>query len=132
MQTENIRSVAPKQVVADAFVKHADTFLKRTAWTGNCSSWFKGGKADGRPAIWPGSRLHFLRAVEKVRWEDYEIVYEEPENMWAWLGNGFHVCERDGSDITWYLGKPEGEVDADWVRDVMKGEKGIVMERPGS
>ena len=87
---------------------------------------------NGPPAIWPGSRLHFLRAVELVRWEDYEIVYEEEGNMWAWMGNGFHVCERDGSDITWYLGKPEGEVDKEWVRDVMKGEKGVVMARPGS
>ena len=48
--------------------------------------------------------------------------------MWSWLGNGFHVCERDGSDITWYLGKPEKIVDEKWLRSVMSGEKGIKME----
>lgn len=48
----------------------------------------------------------------------------------AIMGNGFHVCERDGSDITWYLGTPGKEVDKEWVKSTMSGEKGRVMERP--
>ena len=130
IQVENIKSVRPKQKVTDAFLRHADTFLKRTAWTGPCSSWFKGGKIDGKPAIYPGSRLHFLRLIEKVRWEDFEIEYDSQEDPWAYLGNGFHVSERDGSDITWYLGKPNEQVEEDWIRDKMSGAKGIVMKRP--
>lgn len=129
MQVENIRSFRPKQAVTDAYIKHADSFLKRTAWTGPCSSWFKGGKSDGKPAIYPGSRLHFLRLLERVRWEDYEIKYDEEGDMWNWLGNGFHVCERDGSDITWYLGTPGRKVEEDYLRDVMSGDKGIPFER---
>lgn len=66
MQVENIRSVTPKSKPTEQFLRHANTFLKRTAWTGPCSSWFKGGKVDGAPAIYPGSRLHFLRLLEKV------------------------------------------------------------------
>ena len=135
MQVERIRSVRPRGDVTEKFVRHADSYLKRTAWTGPCSSWFKGGKVDGRPAIYPGSRLHFLRLIERVRWEDFEIRYDGEEGedgteMWGWLGNGFHVCERDGSDITWYMGKPEREVDEGWLRDVMGGDKGVVMKRP--
>lgn len=145
MQTENIKSIRPKIRATTQFLKHADTYLKRTAWTGKqftfhnkkaitnnetgpCSSWFKGGKKDGKPAIWPGSRLHFLRLLEKVRFEDFDIEYEDDENMWSFLGNGFHVCERDGSDITWYLGKPEHPVDEKKILDVMDGLKGKDLE----
>ena len=41
--------------------------------------------------------------MEGVRWEDYEIEYRG-ENMFAFLGNGFHAREFDGRDITNYLG----------------------------
>lgn len=130
MQIENIRSLRPKEKVVDHFIRHADSFLKRTAWTGPCSSWFKGGKIDGKPAIWPGSRLHFLRCLENPRFEDYEIEYDDPDDMFSFFGNGFHVCERDGSDITWYLGQPKKEVDLEKVKEVMDGLKGIELKRP--
>src|SRR5271168_2809474 len=97
MQVEKIRSVRPKSLPTEHFLRHANTFLKRTAWTGPCSSWFKGGKIDGNPvgcanscysaatdstkAIYPGSRLSFLRLLEKPRYEDYEIVYEDSDDI---------------------------------------------------
>ncbi|EXJ82626.1 hypothetical protein A1O3_06439 [Capronia epimyces CBS 606.96] len=130
MQTENIRSLRPKEKVVEQFIRHADSFLKRTAWTGPCSSWFKGGKVDGKPAIWPGSRLHFLRSLERPRFEDFEIDYDDPDDMFSFFGNGFHVCERDGSDITWYLGQPKKEVDIEKVKRVMDGLNGIELRRP--
>jgi len=130
MQVEDIRSFRPKAKVVEHFLRHADTFLKRTAWTGPCSSWFKGGKIDGKPAIYPGSRLHFLRLLERPRFEDFEIEYDDPDDMFSFFGNGFHVCERDGSDITWYLGKPKKEGDEKKVREIMDGLKGIEMKKP--
>lgn len=130
IQSENIKSLRPKRKATDQFLRHADTFLKRTAWTGPCSSWFKGGRKDSKPAIWPGSRLHFLRLLEKVRFEDYDIEYENEQNMWSFLGSGFHVCERDGSDITWYLGAPERPVDEEKILKTMDGLKGISLEKP--
>ncbi|KIX98817.1 uncharacterized protein Z520_05278 [Fonsecaea multimorphosa CBS 102226] len=126
MQLENITSLRPKPEVTRQFSKFADSFLKRTAWTGPCSSWFKGGKVDAKPTIWPGSRLHFLRLIEKPRYEDFAITYEK-ENMFSFLGNGFHVCESDGSDITWYLGATETHIDEQEVREVMDGLKGKRM-----
>lgn len=66
-------------------------------------SWFKQGKKDGQAAIYPGSRLHFLHLMQKVRYEDYEIEYFD-ENRFAFLGNGFDTREFDGRDITNYLG----------------------------
>lgn len=130
MQVDNIRSLRPKEKVVEHFLHHAKTFLKRTAWTGPCVSWFKGGKIDGTPAIYPGSRLHFLRLLEKPRFEDYDIEYDDPDDMFSFMGNGFHVCEEDGSDITWYLGKPKKVVDLKEVRETMSGLKGIPLSKP--
>lgn len=129
MQVENIKSFRPKTRATEQFLKYANTYLKRTAWTGPCSSWFKGGKVSGTPAIYPGSRLHFLRLIERPRYEDYDIEYDDADNMFAFLGNGFHVCERDGSDITWYLGEPSGEVDVKHVKEIMDGTKGIEFQK---
>jgi hypothetical protein len=102
-QVEHIKSVTPKLRPAQQFRQHADLFLQRTAWTSPCASWFKQGRTDGQAAVWPGSRLHFLKVMEGVRWEDWEIEYEN-ENCFAFLGNGFEVRESDGRDITNYLG----------------------------
>jgi cation diffusion facilitator CzcD-associated flavoprotein CzcO len=130
MQTENIRSLRPKAKVVEHFLRHAESFLKRTAWTGPCSSWFKGGKLNGIPAIYPGSRLHFLKLLERPRYEDFDIEYDDAEDMFQFFGNGFHVCERDGSDITWYMGAPKKEVDEEKIKQIMDGLKGIEMKRP--
>jgi cation diffusion facilitator CzcD-associated flavoprotein CzcO len=122
LQTERIRSVRPKLSPCIQFRQHAELFLKRTAWTGPCSSWFKGGKVDALPLLWPGSRCQFLKLIEGVRWEDYEIEHEGDGNMWSFLGNGFNVIENEADrDITWYLGEQEKEVDMERVREVMKG-----------
>ncbi|KAK4948538.1 hypothetical protein LTR10_012542 [Elasticomyces elasticus] len=125
MQTDNIRSIRPKPKVVEQFLRHSDTFMKRTAWSGPCSSWFKGGRKDGKPAVWPGTRISFLRMLEKVRFEDFDIEYDDADDMFGFLGNGFHVGERDGSDITWYMGTPKKEVDLEKVRRIMDGTKGV-------
>ena len=102
-QIENIKSIAPRLSVAQKFRQHADLFLKRTAWTSPCRSWFKNGTVDGQVSIWPGSRVHYLELMQFPRYEDFEIVYWD-ENCWSWLGNGFEVRESDGRDMTYYLG----------------------------
>src|SRR5271163_2859254 len=112
-----------KTKATEHFLRYAKT-LKLTAWTGPCSSWFKGGMVDGTPAIYPGSRLHFLGLLEKPRYEDYDIDYEDEDNMFSFFGNGFHLCEQDGSDITWYLGSPQRTVDEEEVKAIMDGTKG--------
>ncbi|KAI6884170.1 steroid monooxygenase [Hortaea werneckii] len=102
-QEENIKSLTPRLDISRQFRQHADLFLRRTAWTSPCRSWFKQGKADGQAAIYPGSRLHFLHLLSKVRYEDYEMEYWDG-NRFAFLGNGFDLREFDGRDITDYLG----------------------------
>ena len=103
MQTENIKSLRPRQDICESFVEHADLFLKRTAWSGTCRSWFKQGQLDGKLTIFPGSRLVYFGLLENPRFEDYTIQYWA-KNPFAFLGNGFSTKEFDGSDLAYYLG----------------------------
>lgn len=120
IQTENIVSIRPNETKTKQFLQYANAFLKRTAWNGPCSSWFKGGTVDGQPALYPGSRLSFIKLLESPRPEDYDIEYQNPQNPFSFLGQGMHVCEKDGSDLTWYLGSLEGgEKESDDLRRKM-------------
>lgn len=113
LQTENLKSLTPSARAAADFRQHADLFLKRTAWTSSCRSWFKqgrngGSEEGGQAVLYPGSRLHFLHLLERPRYEDYEFERWD-ENRFAFLGNGFDAREFDGRDITGYLGSLDEE-----------------------
>ncbi|KAG5753025.1 hypothetical protein H9Q69_009918 [Fusarium xylarioides] len=91
----NIISVVPKQEAMDDFVEHAQTWLKGCAWSGDCPAWYKtqSGPLKGRVnLIWPGITLQFVRALSKVRWEDYDIKYaasgKKSTNRFLYLGDG--------------------------------------------
>lgn len=107
MQKDRIKKIVPQEAVARQFTDHADLFLKRTAWTDACSSWFKQGRIDGPVPIFPGSRLTYLELLENPRFEDYEITYQN-SNRFEFLGNGFDVREFDGRDLSYYLGILDG------------------------
>ena len=102
-QVENIKSFTPRMDLSKQFRQHADLFLQRTAWTSPCRSWFKQGKTDGQAVIYPGSRLSFFHLLDRPRYEDFDIEYND-DNRYAFLGNGFDTREFDGRDITNYLG----------------------------
>ncbi|KEF59610.1 uncharacterized protein A1O9_04456 [Exophiala aquamarina CBS 119918] len=102
-QVEDIKSVRVNHSVGEAFTRHADLYLKRTAWSGPCSSWFKNGIPGHKPLCWPGSRVHYLSMLQKPRFEDFDIGYIS-DNRFNFLGDGFDVREFDGRDITWYYG----------------------------
>ncbi len=107
-QNESIKAIAPSHAVVEDLYEHIDKFMPRTAWTGNCRSWFKDGKVDGPViAVHPGSRIHFFHMLEQFRGEDWEYVYEKANRFW-YLGNGFSTKELDdGGDKTWYLNAPD-------------------------
>lgn len=50
-------------------------------------------KPDGRVYIWPGSLLHHLKYLKKPRFEHYDITYNDPGNVFAFLGNGLTISE---------------------------------------
>lgn len=96
MQVEhNIISLEPKQEAMEDFVEHAQTWLKGAAWSWNCPAWYKvqSGPLKGRVSlVWPGITPQFVKVLEKVRWEDYNIKYaatgKTRANRYLYLGNG--------------------------------------------
>jgi hypothetical protein len=127
MQVCRIKSLTPKTEMVEAFKEHADLFLKRTAWTDNCRSWFKRGRLDGPLAMYPGSRLAFLELLSSPRFEDYDIEYRNPLNPLEFLGNGFAMREFDGRDLSAYLGLIDGrDVQVDLEADLSHDLQALV------
>ncbi len=128
--------MAPRRDVCDAFLEHADLYLKRTAWTSGCRSWFKQGREDGPLAMWPGTRLLYFELLANPRYEDYNISYKS-DNPFGFLGNGFTMREYEGADLSYYLGTREdpgalippstssGAQKADHVATKVNGVNGI-------
>lgn len=105
-QTESIKALAPTRAAVDDYFEHVTAFMPRTAWAApGGRSWFKNGTEDGPvTALHPGSRIHFFHMLERFRGEDWEYVYLEGRNRFAYLGNGFSTKELDPKgDSTWYL-----------------------------
>ncbi|CAI7602451.1 unnamed protein product [Penicillium viridicatum] len=102
-QRQGVRSVMVKERAVQDFAKYTEEFLKRTAWSDSCSSWFKNGQRFGPVvAIWPGSRLNYIEALTEPNYEDYEWEYST-KNQFQYMGNGFTKSELEQQDLTWYL-----------------------------
>lgn len=41
IQSEAIRSIAPKQEITDAFNAHTQEFIKHTVWSSDCRAWYR-------------------------------------------------------------------------------------------
>ncbi|KAF9076089.1 FAD/NAD-P-binding domain-containing protein, partial [Rhodocollybia butyracea] len=107
VQTENIVSIQVKDKAARDFNEHRELYLKRTAWAGQCSSWFKPGP-DASPVMFPGNRVLFIELLTNPRWEDWDYEYGYAGNRFGYLGNGFTMRELDGRDTTFYYGLLDG------------------------
>lgn len=102
-QTQDIQSVVVTQEAVDDFNAHIDEYMKRTAWSTACRSWFKNGTLDGPiVALHPGSRLHWFHMLDEPRYEDY-VWRRRHANRFAYLGNGFSTKEAAGKDTTLYF-----------------------------
>ncbi|KAL3444241.1 flavin-binding monooxygenase [Aspergillus insuetus] len=71
-------------------------------WTGNCVSWYKDRTSGKVTAVWPGSSIHYMEAIESPRWEDFEIEYCN-RNPYTFLGSGVSQKEANGEDLAFYL-----------------------------
>lgn len=118
-QHDRIKKLQIRASVAEDFTKYADQYLKRTAFSGPCSSWFKAGDVGRKPVCWPGSRVHYMTMLQHPRFEDFEMEYLSG-NRFSFLGNGFDLRESDGRDLTWYYGLVEGkDRQPDWSPEPM-------------
>ena len=77
--------------------------MRDTIWKSGCRSWYKSHTVDGRvSALWPGSSLHYLEAMQYIRADDFDVEYAG--NRFAWLGNGFSQTELDETcDLAYYI-----------------------------
>jgi hypothetical protein len=96
----NLKWFEPDLQAQNEFNEHRDAQLATTVWSDSCSSWFKGGKPDGKiVALHPGSRTHFMTLLKNPRMQDYHFEYEG--NRFAFCGNGFTTRETEEQDLAW-------------------------------
>ncbi|KAJ9501902.1 hypothetical protein H2202_002864 [Exophiala xenobiotica] len=107
LQVENIKAFDPKPECIQDLFNHTHELMKRLSWSSACHSWFKNGKIHGPvTAIWPGSRLHYFEALDRPRYEDYNISYRS-NNRYQYLGNGYTHTEIDpNGNAVWYFDDP--------------------------
>ncbi|KAJ7754971.1 FAD/NAD-binding domain-containing protein [Mycena maculata] len=106
LQREHLKSMDVKAEAMEDWDVYLEHHFAKTIFSERCRSWYKQGKEEGRVvALWPGSCLHAVRALEHPRWEDYN--YEPLDghtNRFFWAGNGMTVAEETpGADRAWYL-----------------------------
>lgn len=103
MQHQNIRTMQPSVEAVGSFTAFCDTYFQGTVYSEECSSWYKSGSSNSRvTALWPGSSLHAIKALEKPRWEDFEYTYVD-DNRMGWLGDGSSERDKGDLDRTYYL-----------------------------
>lgn len=111
----DLKTIQPKKRHVENFTAYCDKYFEKTVYTAGCASWYttqlKDPTGNGKPAtkvtaLWPGSSVHYLRAMESVRWEDYELENVDTSDF-GWFGNGRTAGEisatQDTEALTWYL-----------------------------
>jgi len=124
MQVENVATFTPSARATRDFQEHHDLFMKRTVWHAPCSAWYtvppyKPTTEKGKsPLLYPGSRIHMINNITHPRFEDWELTWLS-HNRFNYWGNGFHVREFDGRDLTWYTGILDGKDEEPDFADIM-------------
>ncbi|KAF4437165.1 hypothetical protein F53441_13099 [Fusarium austroafricanum] len=100
LQKDRLRSICIKQAAQDAFNRWVQSRMPEMVWSGPCSSWYK---LPNKKVIvpWPGTILHYYAATEIVRWEDYDLKFEETDQEFASFGNGITVEGFTPDSIPW-------------------------------
>ncbi|KAI1611349.1 hypothetical protein EDD37DRAFT_565524 [Exophiala viscosa] len=129
----NVKTIEPKRKPVENFTNYCDAYFKRTVFSAECGSWYKSAPPNataeerkrGRiTALWPGSSVHAIKALETVRFDDYELTTVD-DNDFGWFGDGWAAAERSGDveGLCWYLNNTKFTHEP-----LEEGEKLIVME----
>lgn len=130
VQLEDIASIEPRE-------KPAESFSRRVWELSQASSITKGGvggyftetdrNGDIRVKIsWPGTISHAISTLREPRWEDFTYEYLDPEDPFAYLGNGKTWVDDHEGDKTFFSVQP-GSVS---VRNLHEGW--ISLSRDGA
>ncbi|KAJ5085310.1 hypothetical protein N7532_010081 [Penicillium argentinense] len=103
IQQQGIKSIEVTKEAVDDFIDFKDIYMKDTVWKQDCRSWYKGNTADGKiVALWPGSTIHYVEAMQNVRYEDFKVRYFG--NRFNYLGNGMTKTEMmPDADLARYI-----------------------------
>lgn len=97
------RTVQVRQDATDDYNAYSQEFMKRTAWSSGCRSWYKRGTIDGRvTAMYAGSLNHYRQMLGNFRAEDFIIDYRSP-NRFRFMGNGLTIAEEKREDFADYM-----------------------------
>ncbi|KPM46387.1 putative sterigmatocystin biosynthesis monooxygenase stcW [Neonectria ditissima] len=103
LQTEHIKTMSPTAKAAEEFMEYKEDFFQTTVWSESCRSWYKLKHTNKVSALWVGSTIHYLRAIENPRYEDWDIKYMH-RNRWSYLGNGLGPDDVDpAADLAYYV-----------------------------
>ncbi|KAJ5121352.1 uncharacterized protein N7515_009313 [Penicillium bovifimosum] len=87
LQTDNLSSVSVRIEAQQEFNKWVQSRMAEMVWSGQCSSWYK--NDDGKVMVpWPGTLLHYYRATELIRWEDFDLRHRSATQPYGSFGNG--------------------------------------------
>ncbi|KAF2188645.1 FAD/NAD(P)-binding domain-containing protein [Zopfia rhizophila CBS 207.26] len=77
-----LRSHERKQHIKDQLNIYIDVWhQKHSIWQEECKSASKANSKDGGVYIWPGSLLHYLKCLNRPRYEHFRIEYEDMDNV---------------------------------------------------
>ncbi|CAG8122926.1 unnamed protein product [Penicillium olsonii] len=112
LQTDALRSVCVKKDAQTAFNEWVQSRMPHMVWSGPCSSWYKN-RNDKVIVPWPGTVIHYYKATEIVRWEDFDLVYKNPGNKYESFGNGVTADGFVPNQFPWHHSptdpsRPEG------------------------
>lgn len=108
LQKDRLRSVCIKDQAQHEFNQWVQSRMSHMVWSGPCNSWcrcltslpqvcprqcthngFIDKNDNGKIIVpWPGTVLHYYAATEIIRWEDFDLEYENPAEKYASFGNG--------------------------------------------
>ncbi|KAF5664960.1 monooxygenase [Fusarium heterosporum] len=100
LQKDNLKSICVKQSAQDSFNQWVQSRMHEMVWSGPCSSWYK--LSNGKIIVpWPGTIHHYYAATEIVRWEDFDLEYEDDGQRFASFGNGITIEGFSPENIPW-------------------------------
>lgn len=100
------RTLSVKKEAVDDYNQYAQGFLKLTVWSGECRTLYKNGRSVGKvTGLYPGSLVHYQRALEEVGGEHFDITWRS-RNRFRCLGNGTAETDENGvGDLAPYFSK---------------------------
>ncbi|KAI4599565.1 hypothetical protein KJ359_002012 [Pestalotiopsis sp. 9143b] len=96
LQKDRLKSVSVKPSAQAAFTRWVQSRMPEMVW----SEAYK--RPNGKVIVpWPGTILHYYAATEFVRWEEYDLVFEEEDQKCASFGNGVTIDGFKPEQVPW-------------------------------